>query len=148
MPVFKIPALIVLDPVYVFVPDKSNSPAPFFVIPKVAPLITPDIVKSVAEVPSSATVIVLVAPKVTGQAIEAPSVPVVASVTVILPPSVKTPVPVILDPVTAPSSKDKLVGEPKVNVDNAKVADLKTDNEPLTVRLADKVVVPTESIKL
>ena len=74
--------------------------------------------------------------------------PVIAFVTMMLPPSVKVPEPVILEPVTAPSSKDKLVGEPNVNDDNAKVALLLTDKEPPTVKFADNVVVPIESFKL
>ena len=117
-------------------------------MPKVAPLITPDMVKSVAEVPSSATVIVLVAPKATGQAISAPSVPVVASVTLIFPARVNTPVPVIDDPVTAPHSNSNEVGEPIVLLPIAKIAPLLTVKDPLTVKLADNVVVPTESLKL
>jgi len=132
----------------VFAPDKSIVPDPSFVMPKVEPLITPDIVKSVAEVPSSTTVIVLVAPKATGQAISAPSVPVVASVTLMFPARVNVPDPVIAEPVTAPHSKFNEVGEPIVLLPISKVAPLLTDKDPPTVKLADNVVVPIESFKL
>ena len=98
IPSFSIPKLIVVAPVYVFAPETVKVPAPFFVIPLVPEPgdIIPLMVKSTAVVPSSATVKVLVAPfRETKHEIVAPTVPVVASVTVTFPPSVKVPVPVI-----------------------------------------------------
>lgn len=129
-------------------------PEPAFVIPKPVPLIMPLIVKSVAEVPSVATVMVRVAPKATGQPIVAPAVPPPLSVTVISPPKVIAPVPVIEAPVLRPPHSKETAGmavvPPNVNVDNANVAPAFTVKEPveaIELRATLKVVVPDDSIK-
>ena len=64
------------------------------------------------------------------------------------PARVNVPEPVIAEPVSAPHSKFNEVGELILRVDMSKVAPLLTDKDPLTVKLADKVVVPIESFKL
>ena len=137
-----VPSEIVVAPVYELLPDSSICPAPAFVIPNKAPLITPLIVKSLAEVPSSATVTVLVAPKATGQEMVAPEAPPALSVTDMFPPSVNTPDPVIDEPVTAPPSRDTLVGDPNVKAPNANVVLLLTVKAPFTVVFMANVFVP------
>ena len=90
-----------------FSPDNVSVPVPAFVTPNVEPLITPLIVKSIADVPSSATVNVLVALKATGQEIVAPTVPPPLSVTATLPPRVNVDEPEIVPPVDAqPPSRE------------------------------------------
>jgi hypothetical protein len=111
------------------------------------PLIIPLIERSSAEVPSSATVKVLAAPKATGELIEAPEVPVPALLTVILPPKVKAADPEITDPLVAPHSSTTLVGDPNVNVLLAKIAPALTVKDPDKVVFLAKVVVPLLIIK-
>ena len=131
----------------VLLPDKTILPAPNLLIPN-EPLITPLIVKSSADtVPSSATVMVLLAPKATGQDIIAPSVPVAAAFTVMFPPNVSLPVPVIEAPIKAPPSRVMLIGVPKVKVDKLKTELSFTVSAPPTVALAVIDFVPFPSIE-
>ena len=104
-------------------------------------------VKSSAEaVPSSATVMVLLAPKATGQEIFASSVPLPASFMVMLPPNVSVPVPVIEAPIMAPPSIVTLVGVLTLNVDKLKTVLSFIVNAPPIVVLAVIDLIPLPSI--
>ena len=127
-------------PVKLFTPERVIVPGPVIVRPNPVPLIIPLIKRSFAVVPSSATLNVRVAPNATGQDIVASSVPVVASVTVTLPPKINKPLPVIEEPAMAPQESVTLVGEPSVKVDKARVDPVFTVNAPETVVLTPKVV--------
>ena len=144
------PALMVTAPVNVFAAVKTIVPAAALVIPKFVPLlITPLMVRSVAVVPSSATVNVRVAPNAIGHETVAPLVPVPTSVTATSPPSVKVPVPVIEEPVVEdPHSKATLVCVDNEKFDNASVAAALMVKIPDTVVVAPKVVVPPEQLRL
>ena len=83
-------------------------PAPALVTPK-AVLTIPLIVRSVAVVPSFATVKVRVAPRETGHDINAPVPVPVILLTVTPPPKLKAPVPDMVEPV-APHSRVTLAG--------------------------------------
>jgi hypothetical protein len=82
----------------------------------------------------------------------APLVPVVASITLILPPSVSVPLPVIVEPVVAPQYRVVLVGPevaPILNVERARVAPPITVKFPETIGIAvPKVVVPELIVRL
>ena len=103
-------------------------------------------VKSFADVPSSATVNILVAPKATGHEIVAPLVPPVLSVTVTLPPRVNVDAPEIVPPELAqPPSRETalaVIACPKENV----LAEF-TFKEAI-VRVRPVVVVPPEMMRL
>ncbi len=101
----------------------------------------PLMVRSLALVPSSAIVNVLAAPSATGEEMDAPAVPVVASLTVIFPPRVSVEEPVMDAPVVAPPSRVTLVGEPRVKVDIANVEPAVTVRAPVMVVLATRVTV-------
>lgn len=116
------------------------------------PLIIPvPIVKSEVAEPAAATVIVRVAPKATGQEIDAPTDPDAIWLTVILPPNVRAPLPEIVE-AEEPFSKTSEVGAvvaPTANVDSASVAPALTVIEPDIVGNATpSVVVPEEINKL
>jgi hypothetical protein len=118
-------------------------PAPAFVIAN-APLRMPLKVKSFAAVPSSATVNNLAAVRTIGGATVAPLLPVPELITVTFPPSDNAPVPVIEEPVVAPSYRATLVGAvvaPKVKVDKANVDPAVTVRAPLIFVLALRVTV-------
>ena len=136
-----VPSFIDVVPVYVFAPESIIVPAPALVTPNPT-LIIPLIVRSVAEVPSSFTVKVLVAPKANGAEIVAPFVPVVASVMETSPPRVKVPLPVIEAPVVAPPSSVKLESEPNVKVDNPNIAPDLTVSATLAVLFPFSVIDP------
>ena len=107
-------------------PERAIVPAPSLVIPKVAPLTIPLIVKSETVVVSSATIKVMFVPKATGQLIKAPAPVPAIFVTVILPPRVIRPAPEIVETV-APHSRFRALIPLNVNPPFASVA------PPLTV---------------
>jgi hypothetical protein len=119
-------------------------PEPVLIIPKVAPLTIPLMLKSLEVVPSSATKKVRVAFKDTGQDITAPRAPVPALFTVTLPPKLSTPVPEIVAAIVAPQKSTMLVGDvvaPSVKLDNAKVAPALTVSVLLKLVFALRLLV-------
>ena len=100
--ILMVPAVSVVPPVKVFALESVRVPAPVFCIWKPVPEITEDTVRSDADVPSFAIVNTRDAPRASGAAIVAPNVPDPALATVILPPSVRVPEPVIEDPLVSP----------------------------------------------
>jgi hypothetical protein len=145
-----VPALIVVVPVYEFAALNLRVPLPDFTIPKVEPLIIPLMVKSAVAL-ALLTVTVLVAPNAIGHEIVAPVPEPEGVFTLILPPSVITPEPEIVE-AEEPFSKTIEVGAavaPSVNVESASVAPDLTVNAPeMFVIFAPRVVVPEAIVKL
>ena len=95
-----------------FVAEKTSVPAPVFETPKLAPLITPLMVRSAAAVPSSETENILLAPNATGHTIDAPLFPAPILFTVIFPARVRVPAPLIVETLLAPHTIVKLAQLP------------------------------------
>ena len=147
-PSFNVPAVTEVPPVKRLAPDKTIVPAPAFTNPY-DPLMMPLTVRSVADVPSFATVKVRAAPKATGQDMVAPLLPVPAFVTVIFPPKVINPDPVMEEPAGAPQYTFTADGDESVNPLFASVTPALTVRIPGTVVFAESdFVFPPESVRL
>ena len=147
-PSFKVPPETVVPPEKELAPDKTMVPGPVFTVPY-DPLIIPLTVKSVADVPSFATVKVRAAPNATGQDMVAPLLPVPAFETVTFPPKVNKPDPMMEEPAGAPQYKPTAEGVDSVNPPFASVTPALTVRIPGTVVFAESVfVLPPESVRL